>query len=151
MKVLILCLATAASLGCGSSVNVTPWVGSWTASVAQTETCSGSSGSHTDGLNGPIVIAAGSADGTIITQPANGCDLTWTVNGTSATLTANVTCPTVPASASAPGTWTATFTSGLLTLNSNTIGVSDSGSAIFTPTGDPAQNCTFNQSGSFSN
>jgi hypothetical protein len=149
MRALVLSVATLAFLGCGSSVDVTPWVGSWTASVAQTETCSGSSGSHTDGLTGAIIIAAGPNSGTIITEPANGCDLTWTVSGSSATLTANVTCPTVPASV--PGTWAATFTTGLLTLNGSTIGVSDSGSAIFTPTGDPAQNCTFNQSGSFSN
>lgn len=149
MRALVLSFATLACLGCGSSVDVTPWVGSWTASVTQMEACSGSSGSHTDGLNGAIIIAAGSASGTILTEPSNGCDLTWTVSGNSATLTNNVTCPTVPASV--PGTWSATFTTGLLTLNGSTIGVSDSGSAIFTPTGDPAQNCTFNQSGSFTN
>jgi hypothetical protein len=150
MKVLVFCLAPLVLLGCGSgSANVAPWVGSWNASVAQTETCSGSSGSHTDGLNGPVVIAAGTASGTIVTEPSNGCDLTWTVNGSSATLTANVTCNTVPASV--PGTWTPTFTSGLLTLNGSSIGVSDSGMAVFIPTGDPSQQCTFNQSGTFSN
>lgn len=150
MRALVFCLAPLVLLGCGSgSANIAPWVGSWNAAVAQTETCAGSSGSHTDGLNGQIAIAAGSASGTIVTQPANGCDLTWTVSGSSATLTANVTCPTVPASV--PGTWTATFTSGLLTLSGSTIAVSDSGMAVFTPTGDPAQQCTFNQTGTFSN
>ncbi len=150
MRALVFCLAPLALLGCGSSsANTAPWIGSWNASVAQTETCSGSNGSHTDGLNGPITIAAGTADGTIVTQPANGCDLTWTVSGSSATLTGTVTCPTVPATVS--GTWTATFTSGLLTLNGSSIGVSDSGMAVFTPTGDPAQQCTFNQTGTFSN
>lgn len=148
MRVVVLCLAPLALLGCGSgSADTTPWIGSWNASVAQTETCSASSGSHTDGLNGPIIIAAGSASGTIVTEPSNGCDLTWTVSGTSATLTSTVTCPTVPATVS--GTWTATFTSGLLTLNGANIGVSDSGMAVFTPTGEPAQQCEFNQSGAF--
>ena len=148
MRTLLFCVAPLALLGCGSgSANTTPWIGSWNASVAQTETCAGSSGSHTDGLNGPISIAAGSASGTIVTQPANGCDLTWSVTGSNATLTANVTCPTVPASV--PGTWQATFSSGLLTLNGSMIGVTNAGMAVYTPTGEAAQQCTFNQSGTF--
>jgi hypothetical protein len=147
MKALASCVLVLAALGCGSSQSVVGWVGSWNASVAETETCSASSGNHTTGLNGPVAIVAGSASGTIITEPANGCDLTWTVSGSSATLTSSQMCNPVPTVT--PGTWTATFTTGLLTLNGNTIGVTDSGSAIYLPTGGATQNCTFNQSGSF--
>ena len=133
-------------LGCGSSVSTAGWVGSWTATVVETEMCGSSSGQHSNGPNCAVVIANGIASGTIVTQPLNGCDLTWTVNGSNATLASSQSCPTVP-SASGGGTWTPTFTSGLLTLNGNTMGFSASGMAQYLPPSGAAVPCTFSQSG----
>ena len=78
-------------------------------------------------------------------MPGNGCNLNWTVNGSAATLAGTQTCPTVPGSVG--GTWTATFTSGTLSLSGNAIAVSDSGTAVYVNGG--SQNCSFTQSGSW--
>jgi hypothetical protein len=129
--------------GCGGTENTAPWVGSWVSSLNETEVCP--TGSHVTPLNGAFTIAAGPVEGDVVTQPPNGCNLTWTVRGSSATLKGSQTC-TVPGSVG--GTWTATFTSGTLTLNGGQITGADQGAGILNLAG-AMQSCTFTQSGSF--
>ena len=130
----------AALPACGGS-NVQPFVGNWASVGSQIETCSGQQ--HTTSLNGNISIAQASASGQVTTLPPNGCNLNWTVNGNGASLNGTQTC-TVPGSAG--GTWTATFTSGSLSLSGNVISFSDQGTGLLSSGGGTIQ-CTFTQSG----
>jgi hypothetical protein len=142
MRMTGLCLAVATLVGCGSSTNVSTWVGNWTAAVTEVETCT--TGTNTTQLTGAVAIVSGSND-TITTQPVNLCDLTWTVSGNGATLQSGQTC-TVPGSQG--GTWHATFSTGGLTLSGNTIVVGDSGTGVLVNNGDSI-NCTYTQAGNF--
>ncbi len=128
--------------GCGGGVNVQPFVGNWNSVGNQIETCN--SVQHTTSLNGMLTITQGSSSGDVVTNPPNGCNITWSVNGNTATLKGSQTC-TVPGSAG--GTWTATVTSGSLSLSGNTISYSDQGTGVLY-TGQTTQ-CTFTQSGTF--
>ncbi len=128
--------------GCGGSVNVQPYIGSWTSVGNQIETCN--SAQHVTSLNGMLTITSGSSSGDVVTNPPNGCNLTWSVSGNTASLRGSQTC-TVPSSVG--GIWTATFTSGSLSLSGSTIGYSDQGTGVLN-TGQTTQ-CTFTQSGIF--
>jgi hypothetical protein len=142
MRMTGLCAALLALAGCGSSTDVSQWVGNWTAAVTEVETCS--TGTNTTQLTGVVAIVSG-ATNTITTQPPNLCDLNWTVSGNGATLESGQTC-TVPGSQG--GTWHATFTNGGLTLSGNTIVVGDNGTGTLVNNGD-SLNCTFTQAGNF--
>ena len=147
MKAMFACAVTMALVGCGSgsTVDVTPWLGSWTANVSETESCPPNT--HTTPLTGVLLIVAGSASGTIVTEPTNACNLTWTVNsGVGATLTGSQTCTVY---GSVGGQWTPTFTAGSLVLSANTIAINDTGTATLAISGSTLANCTFVQTGTF--
>jgi hypothetical protein len=151
-----LCMNIAAFLmiaACGSGKQGNPasaamFVGSWTSSdsTGQSEQCG--TQTSTIPLWGAVQISLTAPNsGEILTQPGNGCALTWACNGNLATLEANSSCQVIGSDGSV---WKASFTSGTLTLGSNTISLQDQGTAVFT-SGGASQNCTFTQSGSFKN
>src|SRR4051812_33440555 len=115
MHRLLMAATLLALSGCGTPAS--PFVGSWTSVGSETENCT--TGSNVTSLNGGLTMGQGTAAADLVTQPPNGCNLAWTVNGSTAALKGSQTC-TVPGSAG--GTWTATFTSGTLTLAERTIG-----------------------------
>lgn len=143
MKVLPACVMAVVLAGCGSSNNANPalWVGSWTASGTEVESCP--SGNNTAQLTGTVNIDS-FASNEVTTMAANGCNLDWTLNGNAATLTGSTQVCTVPGSLG--GTWHATYTSGTLSLSGNTISVGDMGTAVLAINNTTA-NCTFTQSG----
>jgi hypothetical protein len=128
--------------GGASSDGASAFVGSWTSNGTQTEMCSGAT--HADPGTLSVTIVAGPSAGQITTQ-ASGCSLNWSVIGAVATLAGNQTCGTVPGSVG--GTWTPTFVAGTLTLDGDTITVSDSGNATYV--NGVTQTCTFTQSGTY--
>jgi hypothetical protein len=130
-------------VGCGGGSDVNAFVGSWTSNGTQVEDCP--SGSHSDTGSLAVNIIAAPTAATITTQPNNGCNLNWTVSGKIATLAGTQTCAAVPGSVG--GTWTATFTTGTLTLSGGTVAVADSGTAVYV--NGFSQNCTFTQSGTY--
>ena len=142
MRMTCLGVALLALAGCGSSTDVSAWVGSWTAAVTEVETCP--SGTTTTPLAGVVAIVSNASD-TITTEPVNNCDLNWTVSGNGATLQSGQSC-SVPGGSG--GTWHPTFTNGGLTLSGSTIVVGDNGTAVFT-LNDVSENCTFTQAGNF--
>jgi hypothetical protein len=146
VRAMVACMVTAALVGCGSSssVDVTPWLGSWNVSASEAESCPPNT--HTTALTGVLLIVAGSASGTIVTEPTNACNLTWTVTGVSATLAGSQTCTVF---GSVGGQWTPTFTAGSLGLSGNTVALNDTGTATLAISGSPLANCTFVQTGSF--
>jgi hypothetical protein len=146
VKVLATCIVSVLLFGCGSStpIDVSAWLGSWSADVNETETCPPAT--HNTPLTGTILIVAGTAAGTIVTEPPNACNLTWTVTSSSAaSIASSQTCNVF---GSAGGQWTPTFTSGSLGLSGSTIAVNDTGTATLVINSVTA-NCTFVQSGSF--
>jgi hypothetical protein len=147
VRAMFACVVTVALVGCGSSsssTDVSAWLGSWTVSATEAESCPPDT--HSTPLTGVLLIVAGSASGTIVTEPANACNLTWTVSGNGATLTSTQTCSVF---GSVGGQWTPTFTAGSLGLSGSTIALNDTGTATLAVTGFPVANCTFVQSGSF--
>jgi hypothetical protein len=146
VKKMFACMVALALVGCGSSssVDVSAWLGSWNVSVSESESCPPNT--HTTPLTGVLLIVAGSASGTIVTEPTNACNLTWTVSGVGATLAGSQTCSVY---GSVGGQWTPTFTAGSLGLSGNTIAVNDTGTATLAVSGSPVANCTFVQTGSF--
>jgi hypothetical protein len=143
MRILVVCVGALAAVGC-SSTNVSDWVGSWTAAMTETDTCS--IGTSTTPLNGTLAIAAGGAGDTIVTQPLNACDLKWTVSGDNASLESGQSCTLTD---TLIGTGNATFTSGGLTLSGNTIAVDDKGTAVAVQPNANSVQCTFVQAESF--
>jgi hypothetical protein len=146
VKAMVACLVTAALVGCGSSssTDVSAWLGSWNVSANENESCPPNT--HSTPLTGVLLIVAGSASGTIVTEPTNACNLIWTVSGSGASLAGSQTCSVY---GSVGGQWTPTFTAGSLGLNGNTIAVNDTGTATLAVSGLPLANCTFVQTGSF--
>lgn len=146
MRRMVACLVTLSLVGCGSSssVDVSAWLGSWNVSANEAESCPPNT--HNTPLTGVLLIVAGSASGTIVTEPTNACNLTWTVNGVSASLAGSQTCSVF---GSVGGQWTPTFTAGSLGLSGNTIALNDTGTATLAISGSPLANCTFVQAGSF--
>lgn len=139
---------------CGSSTpsgdpkSAAMFVGTWTASAATSQNVTCGTQSLDVPLWGDVEISLVSPNsGEIITQAKNnGCVLHWTCEGDVATVLPNDGCEVnVPPN----GSWQATFTKGTLTLGSNLISLQDNGTAVYTVNG-AAQNCVFQQSGSFS-
>ncbi len=141
----VLLLSVLSGCGGAASDNITAFVGSWTATVNQSEMCP--AGNDVTPLNGTLTIVAGATAGEITTEPGNGCNLTWTVSGNVANLKGTQTCPTVPGAVG--GTWTATFTGGKLSLSGTTITLSDKGTAVYV--NGTTENCTFTESGTVTN
>ena len=143
MKLAACAVACVLLTACGSSNTANPalWVGSWTASGTEVQSCP--SGNNTAQLTGTVNIDSFSSS-EVTTMAANGCNLDWTLNGNTAALNGSTQVCTVPGSLG--GTWHATFTTGTLSLSGNTISVSNSGTAVLAINNTTA-NCTFTQSG----
>jgi len=143
MKKMLWTTFLTALFGCGGGgVNVQPYIGLWTSVGNEIETCN--SVPHNTSLNGLLTIAQGASPADVVTNAPNGCDLTWSVSGNTASLKGSQTCAV---SGSAGGIWTATFTSGSLTLSGNSISYSDQGTGVLNTA--PAIQCTFTQAGTF--
>jgi len=156
---LLALVAAVASAGCGgtqgsgggASPSVEPFLGIWSCSGTQIETCG--TGSHSDTSDFTMTVVQGSSPNAIETDVSNNIDVTtgtssgpgsldWTVSGDTASLATLGTLPTVPGSLG--GTWTPTYSEGSLSFLGSALVWSASGSAIFVD--GATETCGFTQS-----
>jgi hypothetical protein len=134
----------------GDPKSAAQFVGKWTANgqITQSVMCGVQSVSLP--LWGGLTVSLVSPNsGEIVTVADNGCSLHWVCEGDVATIDpgGNSCLVALPLGG---GNWQATFTKGTLTLASNQVALSDNGNAVYT-VGGGSENCTFVQSGTFTN
>jgi hypothetical protein len=142
----VCCFALACGGSSGDPKSAAMFVGEWMASSQTGQSAQCGTQTASIPLWGKVNVSLTAPNsGEIVTQADNGCTLTWSCEGNTATLLPNSTCNVV---LTGGGSWDATFTKGTLTLGSNEITLDDNGTALYEVNG-ATQNCTFQQSGSF--
>jgi len=158
-KWLIAFVAAVVSAGCGgnqgsgggAAPDVEPFLGTWSCTGTQIETCG--TGSHSDTSDFTMTVVQGSSPNAIETDLSNNVDVTtgtaygpgsldWTVSGAMASIASLGTLPTI--SGSEGGTWTPTYSEGSLSFVGAALVWSASGSAVFVD--GVAETCGFRQS-----
>jgi|HubBroStandDraft_1064217.scaffolds.fasta_scaffold222495_2 hypothetical protein len=156
---LLVFIAAVVSAGCGGNQgsgggaepDVEPFLGTWSCSGTQIETCG--TDSHSDTSNFTMTVVQGSSPNAIETDLSNNVDVTtgtayapgsvdWAVSGNTASITSLGTLPTVAGSVG--GTWTPTYSEGSLSFVGTTMVWSASGSAVFV--NGVTETCGFTQS-----
>ena len=135
----------------GGGADLAPFLGTWSCEGTQIEVCGAAS--HTDTTDFAIDIVKGTSPNGIAAEPAGDAGntggtansagaLDWTVSGSTATIDSPMTLPTVPGSVG--GTWTPTYSGGLLSRNGAALIWTTSGSAVYV--NGVTETCSFTQS-----
>jgi hypothetical protein len=135
--------------GVGSSS--TPFLGVWSCSGNQIETCG--TNTHVDTSDFTMTVTQGASPDAIVTGISNNVDVTtgttsapgsfdWTVSGNAASLSSPLTLPTVPGSVG--GSWTPTYGGASLSFSGPALLWNASGSAVYV--NGVTQTCGFTQS-----